>query len=125
MRFNHYLVFHLTRAGPKKLAGKTIRAIIGPHAGLAYSGPTVSFQAVLSKFCNDKISCFNSLNRCRISGHAYKEIDASKLDREFLLGPSHHFYLKNCGLSRAKIYQTPIHNLNLDRAVIDDLKSTD
>jgi AmmeMemoRadiSam system protein B len=89
---------YLKNAGLKKFGSKKIRAIIGPHAGLSYSGPT--------------------------SGHAYKEIDASKISKVFLIGPSHHFYLKNCALSSAKIYETPIHNLNVDRDVVETLKST-
>ena len=90
---------YLSKAGSPKLKSKNIRAIIGPHAGLYYSGPT--------------------------SGHAYKEIiDASKISKIFMLGPSHHFYLKNCCLSKLSVYETPIKNLNVDKEIIEKLKKT-
>ncbi|KAJ2884564.1 hypothetical protein IWW38_005415, partial [Coemansia aciculifera] len=41
-----------------------VRAIIGPHAGLSYSGETAAY--------------------------AYKSIDTTGIKRVFILGPSHH-----------------------------------
>jgi len=34
--------------------------------------------------------------------------------RVFLLGPSHHVYLKGVGLSSLKVYETPLGNIELD-----------
>jgi predicted class III extradiol MEMO1 family dioxygenase len=34
--------------------------------------------------------------------------------RVFILGPSHHYYLDGCALSRCKEYETPIGPLPLD-----------
>ncbi|KAJ1664062.1 hypothetical protein IW140_004362 [Coemansia sp. RSA 1813] len=73
------------------------RAIIGPHAGLSYSGATAAY--------------------------AYRCIDVSKVRRVFLLGPSHHVYLEKCALSGCTEYQTPMGNIQVDRETIDELRS--
>ncbi|PPQ88657.1 hypothetical protein CVT25_010233 [Psilocybe cyanescens] len=77
---------------------KGCKAIIAPHAGYSYSGPTAAW--------------------------AYKSIDTSSIKRVFILGPSHHFYLEGCALSRCKEYETPIGNLPLDLKTIEELKAT-
>uniref|UniRef100_A0A8H7YAI0 Uncharacterized protein n=1 Tax=Psilocybe cubensis TaxID=181762 RepID=A0A8H7YAI0_PSICU len=77
---------------------KGCKAIIAPHAGYSYSGPTAAW--------------------------AYKSIDTSSIKRVFILGPSHHFYLEGCALSKCKEYETPIGNLPLDLKTIQDLKAT-
>lgn len=35
--------------------------------------------------------------------------------RVFILGPSHHFYMKKCALSQNKTYQTPLYDLTIDQ----------
>ncbi|KAJ7598078.1 hypothetical protein C8J56DRAFT_919136 [Mycena floridula] len=77
---------------------KGCKAVIAPHAGYAYSGPTAAW--------------------------AYKAIDPTGIKRVFILGPSHHLYLDGCALSSCSEYETPIGNLPLDRAIIDSLKAT-
>jgi len=77
---------------------QTCKAIIAPHAGYAYSGPAAAW--------------------------AYKTINTIGIRRVFLLGPSHHVYLDGCALSACPEYATPIGNLPLDRAVIDELSAT-
>ncbi|KJE91516.1 cell motility mediator [Capsaspora owczarzaki ATCC 30864] len=74
------------------------RAIIAPHAGYSYSGPTAAF--------------------------AYKQIIPDNVQRVFILGPSHHVYLKGCALSRCTEYATPLGNLKLDAAIIAELNAT-
>ncbi|KAJ3159235.1 hypothetical protein HDU86_001838 [Geranomyces michiganensis] len=66
----------------------TCRAIISPHAGYAYSGPTAAW--------------------------AYKCVDVQKIKRVFILGPSHHYYLENCALSQCTRYGTPLGDFTLD-----------
>lgn len=66
-------------------SGARLRAIIGPHAGFYYSGPTAAW--------------------------AYINIDPSLFNRVILLGPSHHKYLTNCALTQAEYYETPIGDL--------------
>lgn len=48
--------------------GGTVRAIISPHAGYKYSGSTAAF--------------------------AYGALNPQEIERVFILGPSHHHYLK-------------------------------
>ncbi|KAJ3022772.1 hypothetical protein HKX48_005248 [Thoreauomyces humboldtii] len=71
------------------------RAIIAPHAGYSYSGPSAAY--------------------------AYACVDVSKVDRVFILGPSHHVYLDGCALSKCSVYATPLGNLNVDAKVNKEL----
>ncbi|CUA73873.1 hypothetical protein RSOLAG22IIIB_01394 [Rhizoctonia solani] len=74
------------------------RAIIAPHAGYSYSGPAAAW--------------------------AYKSIVTSGIKRVFILGPSHHFYLNTCALSKSQSYDTPIGSLPLDLDTIAKLRAT-
>jgi|EP00945_MAST-04E_sp_MAST-4E-sp1_P008759 MEMO1 family protein len=74
------------------------KAIIAPHAGYSYSGPTAAW--------------------------AYGNVDASRYNRIFILGPSHHYYLPGCALSRCDVYETPIGALPVDRKVCEELAKT-
>ncbi|KAJ2355638.1 hypothetical protein GGF43_002572, partial [Coemansia sp. RSA 2618] len=74
---------------------KGIRAIIGPHAGYSYSGPNAAY--------------------------AYKCIDTENIKRVFLLGPSHHAYLKTCALSQCTEYSTPLGNIQVDQDMLSEL----
>jgi AmmeMemoRadiSam system protein B len=66
-----------------------LRAIITPHAGLKWSGPTAAWS--------------------------YKNIDPSKYKRVFLLGPSHKFYMPACGLTKCSQWATPLGNIKIDK----------
>jgi len=74
------------------------KAIIAPHAGYSYSGPTAAW--------------------------AYRCIDTTGIKRVFILGPSHHVYLDGCALSRFRAYDTPVGSLPLDLETIEELKKT-
>ncbi|KAJ1844196.1 hypothetical protein H4S02_002297 [Coemansia sp. RSA 2611] len=76
---------------------KGVRAIIGPHAGYSYSGSNAAF--------------------------AYKCIDTANVKRVFLLGPSHHVYLKRCALSRCTEYATPLGNIRVDQELVGELQA--
>ena len=65
------------------------RAIIAPHAGYSYSGPTAAW--------------------------AYKHIDRSGIRRVFLLGPSHHVHMSRCALTTCTQYSTPLGPLPIDQ----------
>jgi len=79
-----------------ELGGAKIKAVIGPHAGLSYSGVT--------------------------SGYAYKEIDASQYKRIFLMGPSHHVWFDSPALPvNASQFNTPFYNIPIDRDVVGKL----
>ncbi|KAF4541773.1 uncharacterized protein LTHEOB_8354 [Lasiodiplodia theobromae] len=73
------------------------RAIIAPHAGYAYSGPAAAW--------------------------AYKALDLSQAKRVFLLGPSHHYYLSGCALTQCDAYETPLGNLQIDKATVAELRT--
>ncbi|KAF8332335.1 MEMO1 family [Cantharellus anzutake] len=77
---------------------KGCKAIIAPHAGYAYSGPTAAW--------------------------AYKSIHTTNIKRVFILGPSHHVYLAECALSQCQTYQTPIGDLPIDLETTKQLEAT-
>ena len=68
--------------------GETLKAIIGPHAGLEYSGPTAAW--------------------------AYKNIEPKNYDRVVLLGPSHQLPMIQLGLTSCQEWATPLGNLVID-----------
>ena len=77
--------------GPPRI----LRALIAPHAGYSYSGPAAAY--------------------------AYKHLAAlgttgpgNRPTRVFLLGPSHHFYTRQCCLSGATHYGTPMGDIPVD-----------
>ena len=74
------------------------RAIIAPHAGYSYSGPTAAW--------------------------AYKHINRSGIRRVFLLGPSHHVYMSRCALTTCTEYSTPLGPLPIDQQASDTLRQT-
>ena len=77
-------------------SNKILKGIIGPHAGLEYSGPT--------------------------AGYAYTNIDPKKYSRVFLLGPSHHMYATSICLPYGEIYETPLGDIEVDQNIISNLK---
>lgn len=74
------------------------RAIIAPHAGYSYSGPTAAY--------------------------AYNYIDPTDIDRVFLLGPSHHYSLNTCATTTHAYYETPLYNIQIDTKITSDLQKT-
>ncbi|CAG2100964.1 unnamed protein product [Medioppia subpectinata] len=74
------------------------RAIIAPHAGYQYCGSCAAF--------------------------AYKEINPQQTKRIFILGPAHHVRLGGCALSPAKVYKTPLYDLNIDQKIYSELFDT-
>jgi len=90
----------LDEASPTLPKGGHLRAIIGPHAGYRFSGPT--------------------------AGWAYKNIDASLYivsfmtvstlvyNRVVILGPSHKVGFDFVATSMATEWETPVGNLPVD-----------
>src|SRR5216683_6072268 len=81
------------------------------HAGYSYSGQAAAWA-------------YKSINTIGMSVHVVRVIvrligptnlplQLSK--RVFILGPSHHFYLPGCALSKCTEYATPLGGLPLDR----------
>ncbi|KAI8374614.1 cell motility mediator [Radiomyces spectabilis] len=71
------------------------RAIIVPHAGFRYSGPTAAY--------------------------AYKCVDVAPIKRIFILGPSHHFPFRGCCVSPFDFIGTPFGRLVVDKQVAQTL----
>lgn len=73
-----------------------LRAIIAPHAGYSYSG--------------------------RIAAYAYNAVDTSRISRVFVMGPSHHVYMRDkCAITTASILETPLGSLAVDIPTISKL----
>lgn len=77
-------------------------ALIGPHAGIQYSGATCAHSyAVLSKYLLSPAG-----SSCR---------------RIFVIGPAHHKWMPGAQASGASFYATAWGNIAVDREVIDQL----
>lgn len=88
----------LDRASPPALpAGAPVRAIIVPHAGYEYSGPTAGF--------------------------AYRALVGRHFRRVIVLGPSHHVPLEALALPRATHFATPLGEIPLDVDAMDELRA--
>lgn len=48
-------------------------------------------------------------------------LDAARVKRIFVVGPSHHVYLKSCAVSGASVCETPVGDLQVDEAVRAEL----
>jgi MEMO1 family protein len=72
-----------------------LRAIICPHAGFSYSGPTAaySYQALYQSL----LSCNQPKN--------------NKIKTILVLHPSHHVYINGCAVSGASTLETPLGHL--------------
>mmetsp|Transcript_80636 Transcript_80636/g.94070 ORF Transcript_80636/g.94070 Transcript_80636/m.94070 type:complete len:304 (-) Transcript_80636:138-1049(-) len=78
-----------------------VKAIIGPHAGYSYSGPTAGWAY---RYLKD-----------------YAPKDNGSPLRVFLLGPCHHIYLQSCGLTSLKKFATPLGDINVDTETVAEL----
>ena len=77
------------------------RIMIVPHAGYKYSA--------------------------QVAAHAYKKLRPfkNKIKKVFLLGPSHHVFVKGVALSPAKQFKTPLGVINTDESITAELKQHD
>ena len=95
------------------------RAVICPHAGYRYSGPTAA--------------------------HSFRQIDPSIVKTVFILGPSHHVRLAGCAVTQVELrivqifnkvkffycflhqcatYATPLYDLQVGSKISQDLLDT-
>mmetsp|Transcript_23867 Transcript_23867/g.54331 ORF Transcript_23867/g.54331 Transcript_23867/m.54331 type:complete len:336 (+) Transcript_23867:2-1009(+) len=79
-------------------AQRGAKALICPHAGYRYAGPTAAWS--------------------------FKNIPQAGVSRVFILGPSHHVHFRNtCALPQGTThYETPFGPLILDQGVLNDLR---
>ncbi len=75
------------------------QALIAPHAGYVYSGPTAAI--------------------------AYKTLEKlkSEIKRVVLLGPAHRVYIKGLALSTASYFATPLGQITIDAEATDQIKN--
>lgn len=72
-----------------------LKAIIVPHAGYRFSGPT--------------------------AGWGFIAINKTLYKRIVIMGPSHHAYFEGCGLSKFSEIKTPLGNLKVDLKATESL----
>jgi len=86
---------YLADAEKVELEGE-LRALISPHAGYAYSGPTAA--------------------------HAYKQLeDGAAFDTVAVLSPLHQAYLGRFAVTKAGYYETPLGLVEVDAELVDAL----
>jgi MEMO1 family protein len=86
---------YLAKADPTLPEGSKLKALIGPHAGFAYSGPNAAW--------------------------AYRNVDPSLFDRVVLMGPSHKVYLDFVAQTACSEYATPLGNIRIDQSTVAQL----
>uniref|UniRef100_A0A914VQV5 Protein MEMO1 n=1 Tax=Plectus sambesii TaxID=2011161 RepID=A0A914VQV5_9BILA len=74
------------------------RAIIAPHAGYTFCGETAAY--------------------------AYKQVVPDRIERVFVLGPSHVVCLSGCAVTTCSRYRTPLYDLNVDQKITAELRDT-
>jgi len=82
-------------AGGLATCGEMPEALVLPHAGYRFSGPTAGVGA-------------SAVQGCAVR-------------RVWVIGPSHHLALTGIGLYRVDAFRTPLGDLPLDRAVLERL----
>ena len=95
LRLQHH-VDQLLNAAPAD-SGPVPRALIVPHAGYVYSGPTAAF--------------------------AYKCLahDRDQVKRVLLLGPAHRVYVNGMAIPSVDSFATPLGDIPLDREALDKI----
>ena len=79
---------YATSTTGRHLAATPTRALIGPHAGYSYCA--------------------------HVLAHAYAGVEAGRVRRAFVLGPSHHVYSKEATISGVEACATPLGALAVD-----------
>lgn len=80
-----------------KILGGPVRALIVPHAGMAFSG--------------------------EVAGAAFRQVKGARYERVIVLGPAHDVAFSGAGLERATHYRTPLGDVPLDTSAIAALRA--
>jgi MEMO1 family protein len=95
---------HYDQGDGATAAKRRMTALIAPHAGMSYSGPTAAEAfAVFRDYLYAKGSA------------------GSQLERVFIIGPCHVKGFDGCELSAASAYETPFGPLRVDVATVDSI----
>ncbi len=81
----------------KILTGVTVRALVAPHAGYAYSG-----------LC---------------AAYAFRQLQGRQVDRVFLIGPSHYVHVRGASIAEVDAYETPLGMVRLDGEAVAALRA--
>ncbi|MCX7847477.1 MAG: AmmeMemoRadiSam system protein B [bacterium] len=81
----------------KLLSNVTVRALVAPHAGYAYSG-----------LC---------------AAYAFRQLHQRPIERVFILGPSHHMHVRGASVDEVDAYETPLGLVPVDRAALAALRA--
>mmetsp|Transcript_9518 Transcript_9518/g.28372 ORF Transcript_9518/g.28372 Transcript_9518/m.28372 type:complete len:360 (-) Transcript_9518:579-1658(-) len=85
----------------KEERSSPLRAIISPHAGFSYSGPTAAYA-------------FHALGEELAKPNC-------PIKHILVLHPSHHVYVDGCAVSGASTIETPLGNLPVDSELRDEI----
>ncbi|KAK4983516.1 hypothetical protein LTR66_008801 [Elasticomyces elasticus] len=97
------------------------------HAGSWYSSSKAQLSSQLDGWLNAVSAPVKCIGAVSSSGEPVAELPVPRArviiapKRVFLLGPSHHFYLSKCALSKHTAYETPLGNLPIDRETTEEL----
>lgn len=103
-QLNATLSRYLANAQVDDTTTSPLRALIGPHAGYSYSGPTAAWA-------------YKALTQTLIK-------PGNNISTILVLHPSHHVHLDGCAISNATVIETPIGNLKVNEALRADLLAT-
>jgi len=84
---------------PTASGSGALRAVICPHAGYSYSGPTAAHSY----------------------GPVRDAVASGGIQRIIVLHPSHHVYLEGCAVSNATALETPLGPLRVDDALRQEI----
>jgi len=82
----------------KVLKNKTVCALIVPHAGYAYSG--------------------------KCAAYSFKQLEGEKVDRVFVLAPSHRAWFTGASITSADAYETPLGLARIDKELVEKLRES-
>ena len=97
------------------------RAVICPHAGYSYSGPTAAHRSALAPEHIEGAALYILMH---VTLFSFRQIDPNTVKTIFILGPSHHVRLSGCAVSQCVQYKTPIGDLTINRELTKELLDT-
>jgi len=108
---------------PSQIPPRMPKAIIAPHAGYIYSGPTAGRIYSEVKAASDMTAQTDKINQNGANQGAVTPTKGIQT-RVILLGPSHRVAFQGVALPTSSIFRTPLGDVPLDRPAmkcIDDL----
>ena len=93
----------------------TVRAILCPHAGYSYSGPTAAYSYLALQ---------QELQQRQSSLPSHGPNGNNDIDDHLIivvLHPSHHVYLETCAVSGATVIETPLGDLPVNHALRQEI----